>query len=104
MAGGGAAGAALVEQQHPVILQRAVQPALPALRPLGPESRAALQEQQPRQVRVGLAGRGDLTGENLNLRPVRAAVIQRDGEEAVGQHGAGLAVGLHGPTVPGGRG
>ena len=28
--GGGPAGAALVEQQHPVVLQRPVQPALPA--------------------------------------------------------------------------
>ena len=94
--GGGPAGAALVQQQYPVVGQRPVQPGVPALRPLRPEAGSALQEQQPRQVGAGQVGGHDLAGEHLDLLSVRPAVIQRDGEQVIGQHGAGLAVAHHG--------
>ena len=96
---GGPAGAALVEQQHPVVLQRPVQPGLPALGPLRAEPGAALQEQQPGQVGVGLVGGDDLAGEHLDLLAVRPLVVERDGEEPVGQHGAGVAEADHGPDA-----
>src|SRR5690348_10145429 len=98
--GGGAAGAALVEQQHPVVLQGPVQPAFPAFRALRPEPRAALQEHQPGQVRAGLAGRDHLAGEYLDLLAVRPGMIKRDGEQAVGEHGTRVTEADHGPTVP----
>ena len=102
--GGGPAGAALVEQQDPVVVQRPVQPGVPALRPLRPEAGPALQEQQPGQVGVGPVGGDDLAGEHLDLLSVRPAMIQRDGEQVVGQHGAGLAVALTRSTLPASRG
>ena len=47
LAGGGrgAAGAALVEQEHPVVIERPVEPGLAAHGALRPEARTALQEQ-----------------------------------------------------------
>ena len=64
--GGGPASTALVEQQHPVVVQRPVQPAFPARRALRPEAGATLQEQQPGQFRVGLIDGDDLTGVHLD--------------------------------------
>jgi hypothetical protein len=93
---GGPAGAALVEQQDPVVLQRPVQPGIPALGPLRAEPGPALQEQQPGQVGAGLAGGDDLTGEHLDLLAVRALVVERDGEEPVGQDRTGMPEGEHG--------
>jgi hypothetical protein len=94
--GGGPAGAALVQQQYSVVGQRAVQPGVLALRALRPESGSALQEHQPRQVRVDQVGGDDLAGEHLDLLSVRPAVIQRDGVQVIGQDGADLAVAHHG--------
>jgi Winged helix DNA-binding domain len=93
----------VVEQQHPVIIQCPVQPGLPALRPLSPGSGPALQEQQPRQVGVRLVGGDDLAGEHLDLLCVRPAVVERNGEEVIGQHGAWLAVAHHGSDGTAGR-
>jgi len=101
--GGGPAGTALIEQQHPVVVQRPVQPGLPALRTLRAESGPALQEQQPRQVGLGPVGGDDLAGEHLDLLTVWPAVVERDGEEVIGQHGAGLTVARHASDVTGRR-
>src|SRR6202042_3717644 len=58
-------------------------------------SRAALQEQQPRQVGAGLVGAHDLAGEDLDLLAVWLAVVKRHGEYMVGQHCARLAKARH---------
>jgi len=60
---GGTGRAALVEQQHPVVVQCPVQPAFPPARPVRAEPGAALQEQQPRQIRRLLVGGDDLAAE-----------------------------------------
>ena len=72
--GGGCrpAGAALVEQQHAVVLQGATQPAGAAGRARRPAARTALQEEQPRQVLVALARRDHLAGEHRDRAPRRA--------------------------------
>src|SRR5208283_2925423 len=74
-------------------------PAVPPDRTGGTETRATLEEQQPRQVRVRLARRDDLAREHLDVLAVGTAVVQRDTERVVGQHGARLAVARHVPTV-----
>src|SRR5208283_4817009 len=74
-------------------------PAVPPDRTGGTETRATLEEQQPRQVRVRLARRDDLAREHLDVPAVGTAVVQRDTERVVGQHGARLAVARHVPTV-----
>ena len=51
----GPAGAALVQQQHPVVIQRPVQPGLPAEWARAAEPGAALQVDQPRQVCAAVA-------------------------------------------------
>ena len=90
--GRGAPGAALVQQQHAEIRQRARQPARGrAGWPRGLQARAALQEDE-----VGLVaalGRGDLAGEDAEAAALRVAVHQRASMLALGQHGAGDAVG-----------
>jgi len=93
--GGGAPGPALVEQQHPVVLQRPVQPALPPGGPQRAEPGTALQVQQPRQVGRGLVRRDHLSGEDLDLLAARPGVIQRHGEGVVDQDGSRLVVRGH---------
>src|SRR6266542_6249040 len=67
--------AALVEQKHAVILQRPVQPAFPPGRSQRAEPRAALQEEQPRQVRGPVVGSDDLAREQLDLLAAGLGVI-----------------------------
>jgi hypothetical protein len=78
------AGAALVEQHDAVVVQRT--PHEPALGrgPYGLPAGAALQEQQPRQVGIGLGRRHDLAGEDLDPRPVRTVMVERDLDHVVG--------------------
>ena len=86
---GGATGAALVEQQHAEVLERAVQPRRAARVPgraRGLEARAALQVHEPRPVaavRVGDLPRED--GDRLARRPV----VERDVELVLGDEQAG---------------
>ncbi|MNG97465.1 hypothetical protein D3C79_565810 [compost metagenome] len=82
MDGGGVAGAALIEQQHPKLLQRPLEPAAGGGRARGSEARASLQEEQPGQVIVqpilvteGAAKQGD------GLLIVRLLVVEGHGEE-----------------------
>ncbi len=89
---GGQAGAALVQQQHPVVLEGALQPGLPADEAAGAAARSALQVQQPGQGLRVLAGGDHLSPVQLDPLPVRARVVQGDGEPVVGEDRAGLAV------------
>jgi hypothetical protein len=83
------AGAALVQQQHPVVLQRATQPAGAPGRARRPATRAALQVEQPRQVLVALAWRDHLAGEHGDRRRVGRGVVEWHDELVVGQQQAG---------------
>ncbi len=98
---GGPAGAALVEEQHPVVVQGPVQPGLPAERARAAEPGAALEENQPRQGRIAIApARGrDLAGEHLDLLAIRPVVVERHGERVVGEHRAWLAEHRAGPCI-----
>jgi hypothetical protein len=98
---GGPAGAALVEEQHPVVVQRPVQPGLPAERARAAEPGAALEENQPGQGRIAIApARGrDLAGEHLDLLAIRPVVVERHGERVVGEHRAWLAEHRAGPCI-----
>src|SRR5215471_7343684 len=92
---GGPAGAPLVEQQHPVVIERAAEPAVPAVRARGAEPGAALEEEQPGQAVGGPVRRRDLPGEDLDPLALRAVVVERDGKGVVGEYGTGLAVAGH---------
>lgn len=89
---GGAACAALVEEEHPVVLERPVEPGLLAGEPVGAESGAALEVEEPRQVRVFLADGHRLAGEQLDALALGVVVVERHGEAAVGEDDTGLAV------------
>jgi hypothetical protein len=103
--GGGrrrAAGAALVEQEHPVVVQGPVEPRGAPDGPLGGESRPALQEHQPRQpVVAGLADGGDLPGEHGDPVAAGPPVVQWDAEVMVGEDSTRLPVGAHEQDYPG---
>jgi hypothetical protein len=95
------AGAALVQQQHPVVVQGPVKPGGAPDGPLGGEPRAALQEHQPRQPAVaGLAGGDDLPREHGDPLAVGLAVVQGNAEVMVGQDGTRLPVGAHEQDYP----
>ncbi len=96
---GRAPGAALVEQQDPVVVQGPVQPAVPAQRPARPAARAALEVEQPGQVGVLLARRDHLAGVDLDPLALRRRVVQRQLEEMVGQDDARLSD-HHGHETP----
>jgi hypothetical protein len=104
----GEAGAALVQHEDPVVLQRALQPRRRPGEPSGPRrllARASLEEDQQRPVMAVV--RGDLTGEHLDRRAAGVVVIEREVEPVIGDDNASdLApravawVGGHAPTLP----
>jgi len=65
------------------------------VRARGAEPGPALEEEQPGQAGGGPVGRDDLPGEDLDPLALRAVVVERDGEGAVGEDGARLAVAGH---------
>src|SRR6202044_735842 len=97
----GPAGAALVEEQHPVVVQRPVQPGLPAERARAAEPGAALKVDQPRQARAAVAppGRPHFAGEPLDLLATWLLVVEWHREHVVGEHRAWLAEHRAGPYV-----
>jgi len=81
--GAGVAGAALIEQQHPKLLQGPLDPAAVGGRPRGTKAGPTLQEQQPGQIVVQpvLATEGAAEqGEGLLV--IRSLVVEGHGEEA----------------------
>lgn len=92
--GRGGAGAALVQEQHAVLLQGAAEPGGPPDETVRPEAGAALEVHQPRQVvPVGLLARDHLARVQLDRLPGRVGVVEGNGEAVVGEDDAGLAVG-----------
>src|SRR5262249_62182687 len=92
LGGRGASGAALVDEQHPVVGDRTLLPARwrrGGSRRL--KARAALEEQQIRPIQA--VGRGEFAGENGDLLAVRLRVVQRDRVGSLGEDGARDAVG-----------
>ncbi len=93
---GGAPGAALVQQQHAVVVCGASEPAalqLGVRRTGGRVAWAAFEVEQPGAFGGGGTGGGDLAGEDLDLLAVGAVVVQRHREDMVGQPEPGLPVG-----------
>src|SRR5450759_2184005 len=89
--GGGAPGAALVEQQDAVLRERPLHPARGrAGGTRGLESRAALEEHEVGAIRALRVC--NLAGEHGDRRPVGAGVVQRDAVLALGEDGARDAV------------
>lgn len=90
--GRGEAGAALVEEEHPEVLQGTPEPCLPADETAGAEAGSAFQIEQPRQVGAGFRGGHGLAAVQLHPLPRRVRVVERDREAVVGESDAGLAV------------
>lgn len=91
----GAARAALVEQDDPVVLEGAAQPSRPRwAAPRGPGS--ALEPQEPGQVAVFVLLGDDLAGEQGDRRAVGARVVERYVEGVVVADETAVAVGGHG--------
>ena len=87
-----AAGAALVEQQHPVRAGRMPEPPVTraVARARGLPARAALQEQQPREIVVLATGGDHLAREHLDRAPVvRRPVVEGHLDRVIGEHEAG---------------
>ncbi len=82
-----AAGAALVEEQKPVVLERALPPGfvdqLQESRRL--EARPALKVDEPRPVVVLVGRSDDLAGEDGDRRPARLRVVERQFELVLGE-------------------
>ncbi len=79
---GRAAGAALVEEQHAVVLERTCEPGLvdELERARRLASRPALEEDEPRQLVAFLLGQDDLAREDGQLAAFRARVVERQVE------------------------
>ncbi len=90
-----AARATLVEEQHAVLLERPGKPGLvdelKRARRLAP--RAALEEDEPRQLVVLVVGRDDFAGEDGQLPAFRARVVERDVELVLAENEVGRTVG-----------
>ncbi len=91
----GTAGAPLVQQQHPVVVQRARQPGGPARRTRRRVAGAALEVDQPGQFLVLPAGRHGFAPVHRQPLTVRHGVVQRHVQEVVGQYDTGQPVGPH---------
>ncbi|CAM5701468.1 hypothetical protein SVIOM342S_02716 [Streptomyces violaceorubidus] len=89
---GGGTGAALVQEQDPVLLQGAAEPGGTADETVRPEAGSALEVDQPGQVLVGLVARDGLAGVQLDRLPGGVGVVEGHGETAVGEDDAWLAV------------
>lgn len=74
--GRGVAGAALVQQQDAVLLERAAEPGALADETVRPEAGAALEVDQPRLVLVCLVAGDDLTGVELDRLARRGVVVE----------------------------
>ncbi|GAA3093509.1 hypothetical protein GCM10020001_006320 [Nonomuraea salmonea] len=90
---GAAAGAALVEQDDPVVLQRLAEPARRADRAGALAAGAALQEQQAGQVVAVAGGVHQLAGEHLDGGPAGVGPVERDAFDVVAHPHAGDDVG-----------
>ena len=84
--------AALVEQQHTEVLERALEPdrRVGRRRPRRLVPGPALEEDEPGPLPPGR--RGDLAGEDVDPLAVRAPVVDRDGEDVPAEDEAGGAV------------
>src|SRR5262249_39161090 len=84
-------GAALVEEQHAIVLQRARQPPGGSGRTRRAKTGAALEEHEPGKIRVFLAGRHRLAREDADLAR-RQVVVERKVEPVLLEDEAGEAV------------
>ena len=104
------ARAALVEEQHPVVVQSAAYPATARLRPGRRAARSALEEDQVRKLVVPALLGDELAGEDGDALAGRVGVVERHLEPVVGHDHARQRVALPagilmvGAGVGGGRG
>jgi hypothetical protein len=94
-------GAALIEQDDAVVLQRAAQPSAAVARAGALATRSALQEDEPGQgVVVHLLRLDDLTGVHLDPFAVGRGVVERHVDDVFGADKSALAVAASSHALP----
>ena len=95
-----APGAALVQQQHAIVLQGQTQPAGDVLRARRRRARSALQEDQPGQVIVCMGRCHDLAGVDRNSFALGLVMNQGQVKLVIRHREAGQVIGTHNGQTP----